>query len=391
MSGGKFVSTLLFTAVSLSACGGAGESESVTRSDSAGVSIVTSVGGDRVLSSEMASAYSLGGKPSGPEAFYQVYPSQVGVGAQGEIAILNRQAHEVSEFSADGRFLATYGRQGEGPGELRFPSSVAVAPDGEVLVYDFGKRAVVPFAPDGTVLEERRPTVPFGGAGMVATPTGIVALSIDARGTAGKLTSRVLYLTPTDTVQLGPAVESSAKAVTYESCGVTMEQSPLFASDLVWGSNGARTAVAAGPDYSIWVFDDTTAVEVIRRDLEPEAVTRGVAAREIGDGEHWNIGGRECLVPVDEVLDQRGYARSVPLVEAITVTPSGKLWVKRRNPGTQERSVDIFDADGAYLGTATPTPPFPIRFLPDGRALTIEKDSFDVETVEVYRVAVGGT
>jgi hypothetical protein len=390
MSSGKRACTLLLATVSLGACGGGADTGSTTRSDSAGVTIVTSTGADRALAAAVDVMYRLGGKDSGPEAFYQVSPFQVGVGAQGEIAILNRQAHEVSAFSANGEFIATYGRQGEGPGELRFPSSVAVTPDGEVLVYDFGKQALVPFAADGTALEERRLTVPFNGAGMVATSTGIVVLSLYSRSEAGEFTSRVLYLTPTDTVQLGPEVKSSAKVVIYESCGVSMRQSPLFASDLVWGSNGSRTAVAAGPQYSIWVFDDTTAVEVIRRDIEPETVTRRVAAREVGEGERWTIGGRECLVPVDEVLDQRGYAATVPVVEAITVTPSGDLWVKRRMPDTLERAVDIFDADGAYVGTATPAPPFPIRFLPDGRALTIEKDSFDVQTVNVYRVSVGG-
>lgn len=386
----RFVSALLFTTLPLSACGGGAGAGVATRSDSAGVSIVTNSGKDRVLSATWEPVYRLGGKDSGPEGFYQVYPAQVAVGAQGEIAILNRKAHEVSAFNADGGYIATYGRRGEGPGELRFPSSLAVTPNAEVLVYDAGKQALVPFAADGTALEERRLTVPLNGAGMVATAEGIVILSRGTRSKDGELASRVLHLTSTDTVQLGPEVESSTRVVTYESCGVSMRQSPLFASDLVWGSNGSRTAVAAGPEYSIWVFDDTTVAEVIRRDIQPETVTRGVAAREVGDGEHWTIGGRECLVPADEVLDQRGYSASVPVVEAITVTPSGQLWVKRRKPGTRERSVDIFGADGVYLGTPTPTPPFPIRFLPDGRALTIEKDTFDVETVEAYRVAVGG-
>jgi hypothetical protein len=391
ISGGKKICTLFFATLLLGACGRAGGGTgSTTRFDSAGVAIVTNTGPDRSVLTTMDVAYRLGGEDSGPESFYQIYPSQVGVGEQGEIAVLNRQAYEVSTFDADGRFLATYGRHGAGPGELRLPSSVAVTPAGEVIVYDLGKQALVPFAGDGTTLDERRLSVPFDGVDMVATPTGIVLLSRSRHTKAGTSISRVLHLTPSDTVQLGPSAESSDKVVTYESCGVSIWQPPLFAPDLVWGSNGMRTAVAAGPSYTIWVYDDTTAVEVIRRDMEPEPVTRDVATREVGDGERWNIGGRECLVPADEVLDQRGYVATVPLVEAITVTPSGDLWVKRRRPGTQEHAVDIFDAGGGYVGTASPTPPFPVRFLPDGRALTVEKDAFDVQVLAVYRVTVGG-
>jgi hypothetical protein len=390
MSSGKRMCTILLTMASLGACGDNGKTGSTIRSDSAGVVLATSTGPDRALDVEVDVAYRLGGKDSGPESFYQVYPSQVGVGTQGEIAILNRQAYEVSTFNADGSFLASYGRRGAGPGELRYPSSVAVAPDGDVLVYDFGKQALVPFGADGTILGERRLSVPFNGADMVATASGIIILSRSAPTGEGRSVSRVLYLSPRDTVQLGPSAESRVKMVTYESCGVSLRQPPLFSPDLVWGSNGVRTAVAPGPDYTIWVFDDTTVTQVIRRDMEPEPVTRDVAAREVGEGERWTVGSRDCLVPVDEVLEQRGYSATVPLVEAITVAPTGALWVKRRRPGTQERSIDIFDADGTYVGTATPTPPFPVRFLPDGRALTIESDTFDVQTVDVYRVAVGG-
>lgn len=172
---------------------------------------------------------------------------------------------------------------------------------------------------------------------------------------------------------------------------MSMSQPPLFASDMAWGSNGSRTAVAAGPEYSMWIFEDTTLIGIVRRDLQPEVVTEAIARREVGEGEHWSAGGRECLVPAHEVLEQRGYGPAVPIIEAVAVTPDGGLWVRRRSPGTQVRAVDRFDSDGRYLETVTPAPPFPIAFLPDGRLVTIEEDSLDIERVAVYRVGSEGT
>ena len=111
---------------------------------------------------------------------------------------------------------------------------------------------------------------------------------------------------------------------------------------------------------------------------------RGWTVRISGDGEAWTVAGQECVVPPHEVIEQRGLEAALPLVEAVAVTPTGDLWVKRRNPGTSIRSLDVFDGEGRYVETVTPSPPFPVGFLPDGRVETIETDSLDIQTLAVY-------
>lgn len=378
-------------ALLLASCGPSDADVIVTRSDSAGVALVMNAGPDRAASWSTNPDYRLGGQPSGPESFYQLYPRYVSVSSNGMIGILNRQAFQASVFGPDGTLLRTYGEEGEGPGELSLPSAIAVQPDGEVLVYDFRKRALVRFSAEGAVLDESRPTVPFNGVGMAGTRTGLLLLSDTRPRGDGEVTRSVLHLSPADTVQLGPTVTGSSKTIYYSSCGgVRMSLPPLFSAELPWASNGVRTAVAPGPHYSVWIFDDTTLVNVIRRDIEPEAVTPAVAEREIGEGEAWGVAGQECVVPPREVIEQRGYEPAVPVVEAVAVTPSRELWVKRRSPGTSVRSLDVFDDEGWYVHTVTPSPPFPIGFLPDGRFVTIETDSLDIQTVAVYATRAEG-
>lgn len=389
----RCVSAMLSLAVAASGCSrGETTAGTTVRSDSAGVHIVENFGPDQLTTPSATLEYRLGGAPSGPESFYEVRPWQVGISESGIIGVVNRQAYQAVTFNSDGKFLATFGRQGGGPGEFRFPSSIAVEPSGGVTVYDYQKRAMVRFSADGTVREEARPTVPFSGVRMVSTPSGLILMSEARPRGDGTAVSRLLWLSPTDTVQLGPSTHRTTRSVTYLSCGMSLSQPPLFSSNLVWGSNGARTAVVAGPGYSIWVFDDTTLVSIVRRDMEPEAVTEAVAAREVGEGERWTVGatGPECLVPAAEVLEQRGYAPHLPLVDAIAVTPSGWLWVKRRTPGTQVLSVDVFDETGRYVATLSPPPPFPVALLPDGRIVAVEKDSLDIETLAVYSIGFGG-
>ncbi|MEX2598570.1 MAG: 6-bladed beta-propeller [Dehalococcoidia bacterium] len=384
---GKWTLGLVGLVLLVSSCGQSDSGVIVTRSDSAGVALVMNSGPDRGASWSLSLDYRLGGQPSGPESFYQLYPRYVSVSPTGTIGVLNQQAFQASVFGPDGRLLRTYGDEGDGPGEFSFPSAIAVRPDGEVLVYDFRKRALVRFTADGNVLDESRLTVPFNGVGMAGTRSGLLLLSDTRPRGDGEVTRRILHLSPTDTVQLGPTVAGSSKTIYYSSCGgVRMSLPPLFSADLVWASNGVRTAISPGPHYSVWMFDDTTLVNVVRRDIEPEAVTSEVAERELGDGEAWGVAGQECVVPPHEVIEQRGYEAAVPVIEAVAVTPSGDLWVKRRSPGTSVRSLDVFDNEGQYIQTVTPSPPFPIGFLPDGRFVTIETDSLEIQTLAVYAV-----
>lgn len=377
---------LTVAAALFSGCAGEGSEPLTTMVDSAGVTLVLNTGDDRPVSSTAQLSYRLGGAPTGPESFYQVYPWQVSIAPNGVIAVLNRGASQVSTFSADGAHLSSFGQPGEGPGEFRFPSSLAVTSSGDVLVYDYAKRALVGFDSSGVILEEQHLTVPFTGVRMASAGVGLVLLSERRPRGDGTGSRRILRLTSADTVELGPGVESAFKGVRYESCGMSMSQPPLFAFDLAWGSSGHRTVMAPGPGYSIWMFEDTTLVRIVRRDMEPELATTEVALRELGVGEHWGIGGRDCLVPAREIVEARGFGTAVPIIENVAVTYTGELWVQRRSPGTPARAIDMFDADGRYVGTRSPDFPFPIGFLPDGRAVTIETDSLDVQTVAVYEM-----
>jgi DNA-binding beta-propeller fold protein YncE len=54
----------------------------------------------------------------------------------------------VAEFTRTGRLVTSFGSHGPGP--LRHPDGVAVAPDGKIVVSDTGHDRIVTFSPDGT-------------------------------------------------------------------------------------------------------------------------------------------------------------------------------------------------------------------------------------------------
>ena len=48
--------------------------------------------------------------------------------------------NRISVFTCEGKFLTSFGTEGSGPGQIRFPCGIAVDKNGLVYVNDFGNR-----------------------------------------------------------------------------------------------------------------------------------------------------------------------------------------------------------------------------------------------------------
>jgi sugar lactone lactonase YvrE len=82
-------------------------------------------------------------------AFYM--PSGIALDSQGNLYILDTGNHRVQKFGPDGRYLASFGRQGQGPGDFAYPDSIDI--DGEDLVWvsDPNNQRIQVFTPAGAV------------------------------------------------------------------------------------------------------------------------------------------------------------------------------------------------------------------------------------------------
>jgi sugar lactone lactonase YvrE len=94
-----------------------------------------------------------------PERLNQ--PMDVAVAPNGDVFIAEgdhggNSVGRISKFSADGRFIMSWGRPGSAPGELRIPHGLAFDAAGRLYVADRGNHRVQIFAQDGTYLDEYR-------------------------------------------------------------------------------------------------------------------------------------------------------------------------------------------------------------------------------------------
>jgi hypothetical protein len=88
----------------------------------------------------------------------------------GNMYILDWDRKHIRKFAPDGKYLLTFGRQGQGPGEFTNPSTVRFAPDGSLYVSENWGNRLYFFDSDGRFL--RQVTLPEHIYDIWITPAG---------------------------------------------------------------------------------------------------------------------------------------------------------------------------------------------------------------------------
>lgn len=383
----RAVCGLLLAALSLSGCArDAGAPARAERVDSAGITIVRNTGEDRPLEWSFEPVMSIGGADDGPEAFFNVGERSIATDATGNIYVLDAGNHRVVVFDSTGAFIRSVGSEGGGPGEMQFPSAFAVAPSGAVSVLDPVKRGLVSWGPDGELLPSQPLDLSVAiGGGLARTPSAtILPVSVtDPATEQGRYDLLAIREGGTDTIATMPRPQLVMKD--YGCVGLNIP--PLFTPSLNWAALGDTMAVNAGAEYTLDVYEGSHRRASIRRDLAPRPVTRELALQEIGEERRISFGGgAECRIPAEKLVDTQGYAPVLPAIQTIRIDPARRLWVQRGHIKDEPTAIDVFHADGEYLGTLPPGTPFPAAFSPNGGIVTVEMDELDVPRVVVYRI-----
>ncbi|HZE97045.1 MAG TPA: SMP-30/gluconolactonase/LRE family protein [Planctomycetota bacterium] len=65
-------------------------------------------------------------------------PTGLLVDSKGEIWVADTHYHRVLHYSPDGDLLSEFGTEGTGPGQLLYPTGLAIGPDGSIYVSEYG-------------------------------------------------------------------------------------------------------------------------------------------------------------------------------------------------------------------------------------------------------------
>ena len=353
-------------------------------------------------------------------------------------------------FDRSGAFVREFGRAGEGPGEFGSPSSYGVMRNGITVVGDRDHQAYHLFDASGELLRmvHDRNVVTRNGlsvSGVVSGPiqvdprggavykttnegvrrdTGIDHRSIWRRILSGEdIRSEVAvraWRPPSepqpDAFQLSDDLPDitgdSGQSIDLRELYRGVTRTPIFEPKVLYGLL---------PDGSI-VYSDSSAyalkiapadsegpVRTITRPIEPRPVTERIKEEHKRKTEERRAA-RAPSPTMRRLEEQRRslgvpttprrrsistreapFYSVVPVIQRLSTTWEGRIWVMRQGDEILEDGpIDVLTADGEYVGTyRTGATMIPNALGPDGLAVFIERDEFDVATVVVRRLPVG--
>ena len=313
----------------------------------------------------------------------------------GDLFILDEQAGHVVVLDRAGAHLRTISRQGEGPGELTDPRSMALLADGRLAVFDRSRRGIQFFTQEGEYLESAPFDPQRGMPNFVRAwlPDGSILTDIETRITGTAEGAMSVSSGPVGgelerpIIQYGP---DGSRAVRYTAWdpppptgegastegAVRFTMSPIRAFDpslsFVPLPDG-RLAVVDSVDYRIKLVATAGTVDgVLERPVSPIPVTGAIREAE-RERRLEQLGGRVRVssalggsvpLPGDfqeqmaaarrTMIEQMTFANAIPAIDALAVDFEGRLWVERRGLPGQEGPIDIVTPDARYLGTIQP-------------------------------------
>lgn len=317
--------------------------------------------------------------------------------SDGRIVVANRGSQELRVFNAQGVHVATWGGEGEGPGE--FNSLVAVADwQGDSLIawYSQGDRLSV-FDLNGNFgrtmipgdLRNRAEEASPGGA-ILASGPGDGEFTLQVGLTRDERRHEVLDAEGKPVASLGihPGSEYHVSA----SGDVYRMMTIPFARSIHTAAWAGRFVVAPTDHYEVRAHDPAGTLALIVRREHPLIVPTSAHMEAYIDR-------RGARAPPGKQAERRRRLREmyaeVPMPEAfpafdrVVSDALGHLWVQEYNLPGEERARPlwtVFDPDGHILGLVETPPGLQVHEIGESHILGRATDSLGVEYVQMWRL-----
>ncbi|MDE2764216.1 MAG: 6-bladed beta-propeller [Gemmatimonadota bacterium] len=348
------------------------------------------------------------GELDGPDEYLFGRIGSLAVDRDRNVYVFDRQSQHVRVFDPAGAYVATLGRQGEGPGEFARAETIAVLPDGRLLVRDPGNMRIQVFDPESGETDEWEYN--SGNTYRPGSP-----LYSDARGrtfllTSGQSWDEIVIVLGPDGTHLDtlpePTSDHEPVVVSASTENSSVSSRVPFTPWFYWAVHSSGSFLTGlSSDYRIdLAWDD--GVLRIERAHDPVAVSDGERAHR-----------RESVVRMirltvpDWTWDGPRIPDHKPVFTQLLSGRDGRIWVRlategRRvenedhdpenpfsQPVTWEESTryDVFESDGTYLGVVVPPAefsPHPHPVFDGDHVWAVARDGLGVERVVRYRIEV---
>jgi hypothetical protein len=300
------------------------------------------------------------------------------VGKDGRITVVDKADPRVRVFNAQGALVASFGRTGSGPAELRLAMGVNARADGGADVIDMTGRRVVRLGARG---EDLGAVAIRGWATGAATAPGggQTVITISNPMDSVIQLQRVVGDSLRDLLRVGPgAFPGRTTGIELLSVAVAPDGSLALGDGLM--AYRIRRYRGDGSFVSEIVRD----VKKVRRTPEEIREITDRRSREMGKmAAMLKAEGRSSApMPLPNVPAERNYFD----IGALQFDELGRLWVRAERARAGGTVFDVFDNAGRYLGEVR----LPVRMreyaLGAGILAGVVTDEMDVQQIGVWRV-----
>ena len=401
------------------ACDSAPDFTHTIHTDSAGISIATAVtplwGPGEGWTVEAEPFVEIGTVSGAPE--YQLANVAAAVRlSNGDIVVADRGASELRRYDAEGVFLWSTGREGEGPGEFESLDFLGTMPGDSLVTYDWELLRIQVFDPGGRLVRTLRAELPsdVGSAGGSAPDRAvgvvdgrlIVRFAEMAGGTTTGIVRWIDYrlvaldLTDGSATSLIVVGGEEVEVVRRDDGGLA-DSRYVFGNMPEFGAAAGRVAVIDTEAWRVRLVSplDGSIKRIVRREVAPREATDAVyeAHMEGIVGMVAQTGApAEQVDFVRRMWSEYPRAPTLPVLRSVHVDAAGHVWLAPYYvAGADPPPFEVFAPDGTWLGTVALPPGLergfiqyqaPYMEIGTDYVLGVWKDELDVQYVRLYRL-----
>lgn len=361
-----------------------------------------------------APSVSIGQGNTPDDALFRV--TDASVLSDGRIVIVNSGAAELRLYSSTGKYLRSFGREGDGPAEFRSPRTLRTIGADTLIVFDQGLFRLTWLSISGGVLRTRRVGFTASPAAPLPAPANLRPFRSGLRPLEnGGMPLARLNKSPLDRASAADGLEVDSLSIDIDDDGALRRvfrgrfgvmfhvsqgggglTTPIPFGELALYATGANRVVvgsshgalfqALGPDGQ--VIANYSAVGEARR---PTAKDKAAFEAQLRNeySAPMRIGGHQVRSPepmVDLILSKAPYAERVPLFDRLVLDSAGRLWVREYALEGESAEWQVVDARRGVVGRVAMPSRWSVFEIGPDYVLVKDFDRLGVEVVKKFDI-----
>jgi hypothetical protein len=312
-------------------------------------------------------------KAEGSEEYLFERVRNIDIDKNDNIYVLDYMAAQIRIFDKNGELIKTFGRKGQGPGEMQYPFFMQITSKEEVMVFDPRVRHLLFFSMEGKYLRQT-------STAKIINP--MHPIKLDSRG------ELIAFLVPPpplggieikkfdSNLDLLMMIKKDEKDDSYQRSGTRVVESSLYCTvdqddNIIWGDSEKYEIQVLNPEGKL--------IKKITKNYNPLKFTEKDQERYKERYSRLPITGMELVFP-----------KYFPAFRDISIDAEGRIFV-----GTYERVknkesffyFNVFDSEGRYIAKV----PIKVRLnrafaWKKNRLYSIEDDEEGFQFVKRYKV-----